>query len=82
MSEDGVDSPAGDEDDREVRRLEADIASKRERVITSFDELRGRLQRATSLRHWAAAHPVALLGVGVFLGLVVGYGARRRRRLD
>jgi hypothetical protein len=49
-------------------------------VITSFDELRERVRQATSLGHWASAHPVAWLGVGVFLGMLVGYGVRRSRR--
>jgi F0F1-type ATP synthase assembly protein I len=80
MSETRIDSRGAGEDDREVRRLEAEIASKRERVSTSFDELRERVHQATSMRHWAAAHPVAWLGVGVFLGVLLGYGVRRNRR--
>jgi hypothetical protein len=73
MSEAHLDSSGADDDDRKVSRLEAEIAAKRERVITSFDELRERFHRATSLRHWAATHPATWLGVGLFLGLVVGY---------
>ena len=70
------------DDETEIARLEVEIASKRARVASSFGELRVRMQRATSWRHWAAAHPVAWLGAGVCLGLIVGLGTRPRRRLE
>jgi hypothetical protein len=67
----------GDEE-TEIARLEVEIASKRARVASSLGELRLRMQRATSWRYWAAAHPVVWLGAGVGLGLIVGFGTRRR----
>ena len=71
---------SGDADD--IARLEAEIASKRERVGRSLDELRQQWQGATSWRHWLGSRPVVYLGLGLCLGLIVGYGARRARRLE
>jgi hypothetical protein len=82
MVETSIVQDATSDDETAIARLEAEIASKRERVTASLGELRQRMHHATSWRHWAAAHPVAWLGAGVCLGLIVGYGARRRRRLD
>jgi hypothetical protein len=69
------------DDETEIGRLETEIAVKRERVAASLGELRERVQRATSWRHWVA-QPRVWIGAGVFLALIVGFGARRRRRLD
>jgi len=82
MAETSLTSGVADVDDGEIRRLEAEIVSKRARVVTSVGELRERLHHATSWRGWVAAHPVAWIGAGVCLGLIVGYGVRRGRRLD
>jgi hypothetical protein len=68
------------DDETEIGRLEAEIAVKRERVTASLGELRERVQRATSWRHWAA-QPRVWIGAGVCLALIVGLGTRRRRRL-
>jgi hypothetical protein len=66
----------------EIARLEAEIASKRERVARSLGELRRQWQGATSWRHWLGSRPVIWIGVGLCLGFVVGYGARRDRRRE
>ena len=70
----------GDAD--EIARLEAEIVSKRERVGRSLGELRQQWQGVTSWRHWIGSRPVVFLGIGLCLGLIVGYGARRGRRLE
>jgi ElaB/YqjD/DUF883 family membrane-anchored ribosome-binding protein len=75
-------SPEPLEEQREIARLEAEIVLRRERVGESFEELRRRVQTATSWRHWAAAHPVGWIGVGVSLGFVLGCLAGRRSRLE
>jgi hypothetical protein len=77
MSETAIVRGLGGDAD-EIARLEAEIASRRERVATSLGELRAQLQDATSWRRWVASRPVVFLGVGLCLGLIVGYGARRR----
>ena len=71
-----VRSVGGDAD--EIARLEAEIVSRRARVATSLGELRTQLQDVTSWRRWVASRPVVFLGVGLCLGLIVGYGVRRR----
>jgi hypothetical protein len=58
-------------------RLEAEIARGRERVAPSLGELHRCLRRATSWRHGVGAHPIAWIGAGLRLGLIVGRGARR-----
>ena len=69
-------------DAEEIARLEAEIASKRERVARSLGELRHQWQGATSWRRWLGSRPVVWVGVGLCLGFIVGYGARRGRRLE
>ena len=71
-----------DESDEAIVRLEAEIALKRERVAASFGELRRRVHRATSWRHWAASHPIAWIGAGLCLGLIIGSGGRHRRPIE
>jgi hypothetical protein len=71
-------SPELQNGQREIALLEAEIALRRERVGASFEELRHRVQTATSWRHWAASHPVGWLGVGVSLGFIIGCLAGRR----
>jgi hypothetical protein len=62
----------------EIVRLEAEIALRRQRVGASFEELRRRLQIATSWRHSVASHPAAWIGAGVSLGFIIGCLAGRR----
>ena len=71
-------SPEPQNEQREIALLEAEIALRRERVGASFEELRHRVQTATSWRSWAASHPVGWLGVGVSLGFIIGCLAGRR----
>ena len=66
-----------DELETERARLEAEIALRRGRVASSLGELRQRVQSATSWRHWAAAHPMAWLGIGLALGYLLGSRGRR-----
>ena len=66
----------------EVARLEAEIVSKRARVARSLGELRQQWQGATSWRRLVVSRPVVWVGVGLCLGFVVGYAARRGRRLE
>jgi ElaB/YqjD/DUF883 family membrane-anchored ribosome-binding protein len=68
------------DEQQEIARLEAEIALRRERVDASFEELRRRVQVATSWRHWAGSHPVGWIGVGVSLGFIIGCLARNRNR--
>jgi ElaB/YqjD/DUF883 family membrane-anchored ribosome-binding protein len=75
-------SPEPFEEQQEIARLEAEIVLRRERVGESFEELRRRVQTATSWRHWAVSHPVGWIGVGVSLGFVLGCLAGRRSRLE
>jgi ElaB/YqjD/DUF883 family membrane-anchored ribosome-binding protein len=75
-------SPEPFEEQQEIARLEAEIVLRRERVGESFEELRRRVQTATSWRHWAASHPVGWIGVGVSLGFVLGCLAGRRSLLE
>jgi hypothetical protein len=65
-------SPEPQNEQREIALLEAEIAHRRERVGASLEELRHRVQTATSWRHWAASHPVGWIGVGVSLGFIIG----------
>jgi hypothetical protein len=81
MSETGTVRMVGSDAD-EIVRLEAEIASKRAHVARSLGELRQQLHGATSWRHWFGSRAVVWLGVGLCLGVLVGYGARRGRRLD
>jgi hypothetical protein len=62
----------------EIVQLEAEIVRGRQRIAASWSELEGRLQRATSWRHWVGAHPGAWICAGICLGFLVGGGARRR----
>lgn len=71
-------SPEPGNEQREIALLEAEIALRRERLGASFEELRRRVQTATSWRHWAASHPAGWIGVGVFLGFIVGRLSGRR----
>jgi hypothetical protein len=71
-------SPEPPTEQREIALLEAEIALRRERVGASFEELRHRVQTATSWRHWAASHPAGWLGLGVSLGFIIGCLAGRR----
>ena len=75
-------SPEPPSEQREIALLEAEIALRRERVGASFEELRHRVQTATSWRHWAASHPVGWLGVGLSLGFIVGCLAGRRSQAE
>jgi len=68
------------DEQQEIARLEAEIALRRERVGASFEELRRRVQVATSWRHWAGSHPVGWIGVGVSLGFIIGSLAGRHAR--
>lgn len=66
----------------EVARLEAEIASKRVRLAGSLDELRNQWQGATSWRRVLSSGPVVWMGVGLCLGIAIGYAvspSRRRR---
>jgi hypothetical protein len=67
---------------REIALLEAEIALRRQRVGASFEELRQRVQRATSWRHWAASHPVGWIGAAVSLGFIIGCLTGRRSRSE
>ena len=69
-------------DEGEIARLEAEIALRRERVTASFGELRRRIQGVTSWRHWAASHPVAWIGAGLSLGLILGSLTGQRSRSE
>jgi hypothetical protein len=66
----------------EIARLEAEILSKRERVTRSLGELRHQWQGATSWRRLLTSRPVVWAGVGLCVGFILGYGARRARRVD
>ena len=66
------------DEQNEIALLEAEIALRRERVGESLEELRRRVQTATSWRHWAASHPVGWIGVGLSLGFIIGSLAGRR----
>jgi ElaB/YqjD/DUF883 family membrane-anchored ribosome-binding protein len=70
------------DEQQEIARLETEIALRRERVGASFQELRRRVQVATSWRHWAGSHPLGWIGVGVSLGFVIGCLAGRRSRAE
>jgi hypothetical protein len=63
--------------DDQIAALE-EIARGRLKVAASWAELEGRLQRATSWRHWVGAHPGAWICAGLCLGFLVGGGMRRR----
>jgi hypothetical protein len=54
------------------------MALGRERVGASLEELYSRVRLATSWRHWVASHPLGWIGLGVSLGLIIGYLAGRR----
>ncbi|HEX3901798.1 MAG TPA: hypothetical protein VH853_03045 [Polyangia bacterium] len=71
-----------DETAREIARLQAEVALRRERVGASFEELRQRVQGMTSWRQWAASHPLGWIGAGVSLGFIVGCLAGRRSRSE
>jgi hypothetical protein len=71
-------SPEPQNEQREIALLEAEIALRRERVGDSLEELRRRVQTATSWRHWAASHPVGWIGAGVSLGFIIGCLVGRR----
>jgi ElaB/YqjD/DUF883 family membrane-anchored ribosome-binding protein len=73
-------SPESLDEQQEIARLEAEIVLRRERVGESFEELRRRVQTATSWRHWAGSHPVGWIGVGVSLGFIIGCLAAGRSR--
>ena len=72
--------PQNEED--EIARLEREIALRRERVGASFEELRRRVQGATSWRHWALSHPIGWIGAGVSLGFIIGSLMGRRSRSE
>lgn len=71
-------SPEPQNEQREIALLEDEIALRRQRVGASFDELRRRVQTATSWRHWAGSHPVGWIGAGISLGFIIGCLAGRR----
>jgi hypothetical protein len=81
MSETGTVRIAGSDAD-EIVQLEAEIVAKRARVARSLGELRQQWHGATSWRHWFGSRAVVWLGVGLCLGVLVGYGASRGRRLE
>ena len=68
-----------DHADEAILRLESAIAFKRERVAASFSELRRRVHRATSWRHFASAHPIVWIGAGLCFGFIIGSGGSQRR---
>lgn len=69
-------------EENEIARLEKEIARRRERVGASFEELRRRVQGATSWRHWAQSHPIGWIGAGVSLGFMIGCLLGRRSRSE
>lgn len=75
-------SPELQIEQQEIALLEAEIVLRRKRVGASFDELRQRVQTATSWRHWATSHPVGWIGVGVSLGFIIGCLAGRHTRAE
>lgn len=75
----GVDSTARG-DDSEIHRLEAEIASKRQRVIASLGELRRRVQGATNWWRWIQEHPAVWISAGVMAGFLVGYHGHNNKR--
>lgn len=70
------------DEQNEIARLEAEIALRRQRVGAAFEELRRRVQSATSWRHWAASHPVGWIGAGVSLGFIIGCLTGRRSHTE
>jgi len=70
------------DEQNEIARLEAEIALRRQRVGAAFEELRRRVQSATSWRHWAASHPVGWIGAGVSLGFIIGCLTARRSHAE
>ena len=64
--------------DDEIRRLEADILSRRQRVAVSLGELRRRVGTTASWRHWVGAHPLTCVGTALAVGFIIGRGARTR----
>lgn len=75
----GVDSSEKGGDD-EIHRLEAEIATKRQRVIDSLGELRRRVQGATNWRQWIQEHPMIWIGAGLMAGILVGYRGNNNKR--
>lgn len=61
-----------DPDTAEIQRLEADIATKRERVVASIGELRRRVEVVTDWRGWVRAHPAAWVAGAVAVGFALG----------
>jgi hypothetical protein len=61
----------------EIALLEAEIASRRERVATSLGALHRRINDVLSWRYWVRTHPIATICAGVCLGFVLGGGGRR-----
>jgi ElaB/YqjD/DUF883 family membrane-anchored ribosome-binding protein len=73
----GLQKPASLDD--EIRRLEADILSRRQRVAASLGELRRRVGVSVSWRHWVGAHPLACVGTALAVGFIIGRGTTRAR---
>jgi len=66
----GVASADGGAD--EIERLRADVEQTRHRLGSSLAELERRVSVTAHWRRWAAAHPLALLAIGLSAGYLAG----------
>lgn len=68
----GVANPRADGEANEIERLRADVERTRHRLGSSLAELERRVSVTAHWRRWAAAHPLALLAIGLGAGYLVG----------
>jgi ElaB/YqjD/DUF883 family membrane-anchored ribosome-binding protein len=64
--------------DRSAEEIRQDIASTRESITETFDQLSDRFQETLDWRTYVKDHPLVALGVATGLGLLLGGLLRRR----
>ncbi|HEY0715596.1 MAG TPA: hypothetical protein VGF45_23140 [Polyangia bacterium] len=65
------DSRTLDTDDA-VRKLELEVARRRDRLMVTLQNLRSEIQEVSDWRHWYAKQPVAFLAGAAALGWLIG----------
>ncbi|HEY0710941.1 MAG TPA: hypothetical protein VGG33_29330 [Polyangia bacterium] len=60
------------ETDEAVKRLELEVARRRDRLMVTLQNLRSEIQEVSDWRHWYAKQPTAFLAGAAALGWLIG----------
>jgi hypothetical protein len=73
------DFPA-EEPEETVKRMELEVARRRDRLLVTLQNLRTELQEVSNWRHWYTRQPTAFLAGAAALGWLIGMAMPSGRR--